>query len=123
MLLHGSGVQIFGVIIGEDQEKRKWNICGWMLIVLEKELYQMGYYVVYHISNDKEDLLRFIKMWKLDGILCISQEKELVEALKGECAIPFLTREAAQRSEKREKAFQKEIKHFLKMLSDKTLVW
>lgn len=122
MLLHGNGVRVFGIIVGEDEEKRKWNLCGWMMIVLEKELYQMGYYVIFHISSNEKDILAFIKTWNLAGILYISQEKQVIEHIGKECSLPYFAREAAQRSEKREKDYIKEIKHFLKMLSDKTLL-
>lgn len=122
LLLHGKGIRVFGIIIGEDEAKRKWNICGWMLIVLEKELFQRGYYVIYHVTNNEEEIIRFVKTWNLSGILYISSTKAIIEKVNTECPVPYFAREAAQRSEKREKDFQKEVKDFLKVLSAKALM-
>lgn len=122
MLLSGNGKRMLGIIVGEDEENPAVTSCGWMILDFEKEAYLRGYYVILHCSNNKNDIVEFIKTWNLSGIIYLSVKSEIIEEVETEYGVPFIARKILHKSDKREVSFKNAVKDFLKLLSDKTLL-
>ena len=79
-MLSGKQSKVIGIVATRGQEK--W------IPILEERIYQKGYYMVVHFSEDLEENIRFLVGWNTDAAIFVGFESKIQKEMEEKCCIP-----------------------------------
>lgn len=111
-LLSGKASKVIGAIVSEEKmEGEIKKLYSEILFGLEKELYKNDFYLILHVADKIEEIVHFIRAWRLQGVFLLGMEKEEKQKIIGESKIPIMSYES-------DKMVKKQIKDFVNIVKN-----